>query len=203
MKKIPDITGVILAGGASSRFGSNKALATLDSIPLIEHAAKQLENLFSQNLLITNTPATYAFLGWPMTGDVYQKCGPLGGIHAALQAIKTSKAFVVGCDMPLLNPLLISHICSLSGNWDVALPWLESGPEPLYGVYHKQCVDKIEVYLQKNIYKIREVLALLTIRKISQDEILDLVGDLSTFHNINFDRDLTVLTNQPDKISNG
>jgi molybdopterin-guanine dinucleotide biosynthesis protein A len=105
--------------------------------------------------------------------------------------------------MPLLNPLLISHICSLSGNWDVVLPWPDSGPEPLYGVYHKQCIGKIEDHLQQNCYKIRQVLDSLNVRKIGQDEILDLIEDLSTFHNINFDRDLTILTNQSDKVSNG
>jgi len=203
MKKIPDVTGVILAGGASARFGSNKALAPIHSVPLIQHVATPLEQLFHQQLLITNTPETYEFLEWPVTGDVYKKCGPLGGIHAALQTINTPKAFIVGCDMPLLNPVLISYICTLSGKWNVALPWLEAGPEPLYGVYCKDCLKKIEENLQNKKFKIRTTLESLKLRKIGQNEILELIGDLNTFHNINFDQDLSIMTKQEDKVSNG
>lgn len=203
MKTMPDVTGVILAGGASSRFGSNKALASFQSIPLIQHVSMVMAGLFSKRLLITNTPDAYAFLKWPMEKDIYENSGPLGGIHAALHTIKTSKAFIVGCDMPLLNPVLIAHLCSLSGNSDVTIPWLDNGPEPLYGVYNRQCLDKIEENLQKKVFKITKVLSSLRLRKIGQDEILDLIGDLNTFLNINFHQDLDFLMKQISRVSHG
>jgi molybdopterin-guanine dinucleotide biosynthesis protein A len=194
MSNIPHVTGVILAGGSSSRFGKNKALASFDSVPLIQHVAQPLGKLFSERLLITNTPESYEFLGWPMVGDTYLGCGPLGGIHAALQTINTQKAFIVGCDMPLLNTVLISYLCNQSGDWDVALPWLEAGPEPLYSVYSKHCLPAIEECLQEKQFKIGLLLQKLQLHKINQNEILDLIGDLSTFHNINYSDDLLCLT---------
>lgn len=203
MSNIPHVTGVILAGGASSRFGANKALALYDSLPLIQHVAQPLEKLFTERLVITNTPESYEFLGWPMAGDIYPACGPLGGIHAALHAINTPKAFIVGCDMPLLNTALISYLCNLSGDWDVTLPWLEAGPEPLYGVYSRHCLPSIEQSLQEKQFKIGLLLRKLRLQKVNQDEILDLIGDLSTFHNINFNYDLLLLKKLTEKAMNG
>ena len=203
MKKISNVTGVILAGGASSRFGTNKALATFESLPLIQHVARPLEKLFNDHLLITNTPESYEFLGWPMAPDIFSKCGPLGGIHAALHTIKTPRAFIVGCDMPLINTTFISYLCSLDGNWDVALPWLEAGPEPLHGVYKRTCLSAIEQSLKENQFKIGFLLRKLRIHKVDQDEIIDLIGDLSPFHNVNFNDDLLCLQEMTEKAANG
>jgi len=203
MNNIPHVTGVILAGGASSRFGENKALASFDSLPLIQHVAQPLEKLFTERLLITNTPESYEFLGWPMASDIYPGCGPLAGIHAALHTINTPKALIVGCDMPLLNTILISYLCNLSGDWDVALPWLEAGPVPLYGVYSTHCLPAIEQSLKEKQFKIGLLLRKLQLHKVNENTILDLIEDLSTFHNINFSDDLLVLNKLTEKATNG
>jgi molybdopterin-guanine dinucleotide biosynthesis protein A len=203
MKHFRDVTGVILAGGASSRFGSNKALASYRSLPLIQHVAQTLEKLFPRRLVVTNTPTSYEFLGWPMVGDIYPSCGPLGGIHAALSTIKTPRAFIVGCDMPLLNTDLIAHLCTLPGEWDAALPWLEAGPEPLYAVYTKHCLPHIEKSLQAEEFKIGLLLRKLKLCQVNEDQILSLIGDLSTFHNINFNQDLSSLEHAAEKANNG
>ncbi|OKY77057.1 MAG: hypothetical protein BM485_00660 [Desulfobulbaceae bacterium DB1] len=186
-------TGVILAGGASSRFGSNKALAMLDGRPIIVHAADVLSQIFTHLLLVTNTPETYRFLGWPMAGDIHPGQGPLAGIHAALQTIQTEQAFVVACDMPRINAGLITSLCNMPGDWDVALPWLQTGPEPLFAVYRKSCLPVIEKQLAAGQGKIRLALQQLNLLKISETEILPLTCDLLTFHNINRTDDLKIL----------
>jgi len=76
LKVIAGITGVILAGGQSRRFGANKALALLAGRRLIEHPAGVLSGLFAQRLLVTNTPEQYDFLGWPMIADRFPGAGP-------------------------------------------------------------------------------------------------------------------------------
>ena len=194
-------TGVILAGGASSRFGSNKALALLHGKAIIQHVADTLEAIFPHHLLVTNSPETYEFLGWEMVGDIYSGGGPLAGIHTALHHIIGAQAFITACDMPLINQDLISFLCKRPGAWDVALPWLEMGPEPLYGVYRKSALAVIEKELSQKQRKIRLALAKLSLHTISGNEALAITGDLATFHNINRLQDLALL--QPLEKSHG
>jgi molybdopterin-guanine dinucleotide biosynthesis protein A len=180
-----ETTGVILAGGGSSRFGSNKALALLHGTYIIKHVASTLENLFPHHLLVTNAPDTYRFLGWQMIGDVHANSGPLAGIHAALLNITAPQAFIVGCDMPSIDSRLISYLCNLTGSWDAALPWLDAGPEPLFAVYRKSCLPVIDRQLREKQRKIRLTLEQLKLCKVTQQEVLAITGDLTTFHNIN------------------
>ncbi|PKN50413.1 MAG: molybdenum cofactor guanylyltransferase [Deltaproteobacteria bacterium HGW-Deltaproteobacteria-16] len=192
-QRINQVAGVILAGGKSSRFGSNKALALHQGDALIQTIARRLAALFPETLLITNTPEEYGFLGWPMAKDLYPDCGPLAGIHAALRTVSQPRIFVCGCDMPLVNPDLIRFFCELEGDHDIVLPWLDEGPEPLYAVYSKKALPIIEEQLSKNQYKIGMVFEKLRIRKVTAEEILQIVPDLTTFQNINHQHDLARL----------
>jgi molybdopterin-guanine dinucleotide biosynthesis protein A len=193
MPQVAQVAGVILAGGKSSRFGSNKALALHQGDALIQGIARRLAGLFPETLLITNTPEEYGFLGWPMAGDLYPECGPLAGIHAALRTVAQPRIFVCGCDMPLLNPILIRFLCELDGDHDIVLPWLDEGPEPLYAVYSKNGLPVIEEQLAEKQYKIGMLYEKLRIRKVTSEEILRIVPDLSTFQNINHQHDLARL----------
>lgn len=190
---IDQVAGVILAGGKSSRFGSNKALALHQGDALIQTIARRLTGLFPETLLITNTPENYAFLGWPMAGDQYRNCGPLAGIHAALQTVSQPRAFICGCDMPLINPTLVRFLCGLPGAHDVVLPWLPEGPEPLYAVYSKKILPVIEEHLARKQCKIGTLYEKIHIRKVTAEEILRILPDLTTFHNINQPHDLARL----------
>jgi len=188
---IHNVTGVILAGGRSSRFGSNKALALVDGKPLIQRIADLMSSLFPECLLVTNTPAEYEFLSLPMTHDRYQGHGPLAGIHAALLQITTPRAFVVACDMPNLSPELIQYLCSINGQkYDVIIPWLERGQEPLFGIYHKRSLAVINSCLQQKDCQIIRALEDLQVRRVSEPEILAITGDLACFKNINRPTDL-------------
>lgn len=188
---IQNITGVILAGGRSSRFGSNKALAMIDGKPLIQHIADLMSSLFAECLLVTNTPEEYSFLSLQMTGDRYRECGPLAGIHAALLQISSPRAFVVACDMPNLSPELIRYICTIHDQqYDVIIPWLETGQEPLLGIYHARSLAVIDAYLQQKDCQIIRALADLQVRRVSEQEILSITGNLSCFKNINRPADL-------------
>ena len=194
--QIADVVGVILAGGQSTRFGRDKAMAMLAGRPLIKHVAATMVSIFASCLLVTNNPENYSFLDLPTTPDLYPGFGPLAGIHAALKRINVSRAFVVGCDMPMIDPVLIRFICGLGkeDEWDVVLPWLERGPEPLFGLYRKTALPLIEKNLKGKIRKIEDALSRLKVRRVSQAEILAVVPDLSSLHNVNWPTDLAAET---------
>jgi molybdopterin-guanine dinucleotide biosynthesis protein A len=188
---IQNITGVILAGGKSSRFGSNKALAMVNGKPLIRHVADLMSSLFAECLLVTNTPEEYRFLSLPMTSDHYRDSGPLAGIHAALLQINTDRAFVVACDMPNLSPELIRYICNINEQqYDAIIPRLETGQEPLFGIYHKSSLAVIDTCLQQKDCQIISAIEKLQLRRVSEQEILAIAENFSCFKNINRPSDI-------------
>jgi molybdopterin-guanine dinucleotide biosynthesis protein A len=191
MDPLLDITGVILAGGRSSRFGSNKALALLHGKPLIQHVMDTVTSIFDDCLLVTNAPEQYDFLNIPMIRDQYQDSGPLAGIHAALSHTGKAWIFVVGCDMPAVTPDLVSFLCSrVHEDYDAVIPWLETGAEPLCGLYHKSALARIGQYLQSGRAQVKEILENLAVRKIKEQELLQVTGDLQVFYNVNREQDL-------------
>ncbi|MEN8232419.1 MAG: molybdenum cofactor guanylyltransferase [Thermodesulfobacteriota bacterium] len=191
MESFSDITGVILAGGQSNRFGSNKALALLHGKSLIQYVTETMTAIFNDCLLVTNAPEQYDFLNIPMIRDQYQDSGPLAGIHAALSHTGKAWIFVVGCDMPAITPDVIAFLCSfVHEDCEAVIPWLETGAEPLCGLYHKTALAQIEQYLKDGKAQVRELLENLTVRKIKEQELLQVTGDLQVFYNVNRKQDL-------------
>ena len=81
------VTGVIQAGGRSTRMGGRpKALIELGGRPIIARVLAALAPAVDDLLVVTNTPDLYAFLELPMVPDVYPDHGSLGGIYSGLKA---------------------------------------------------------------------------------------------------------------------
>jgi molybdopterin-guanine dinucleotide biosynthesis protein A len=191
MARLDQITGVVLAGGISSRFGSNKAMALWHGKSLIQHVCDTLSSVFDDMLLSTNTPDQYAFLKMPTVKDQYQNLGPLAGIQAALIASNRSWIFVAGCDMPAITSDLIIRLCGYAKNdFEAVIPWLKSGPEPLCGLYHKTALAKIDAQLARGEAKVQKLVSGLSARKVGEEELLAIPGDLRVFSNINRIEDL-------------
>jgi molybdopterin-guanine dinucleotide biosynthesis protein A len=185
-----DCVGVLLAGGKSSRFGANKALTALAGQRLIEHPARVLAELFPHHLLITNTPEEYAFLGWPMVGDIHPGAGPLAGIDAALKAGTSPLIFVAACDMPFLDKKLIAYLCGLCAGYDAVVPRTAHGLEPLHAVYRRTIGEIIEKNLAGGNRKIHQIFPELKVREVTETEMLGVTGSLRSFRNINTPEDL-------------
>lgn len=100
-----ELTGAILAGGHSSRFGSNKALFAPDGETLISKAADLLHPLVREVLVSAShaNVEAYAFLGLDIVEDLHPDCGPLGGLEALLDRCITSWLLILTCDMPYVN----------------------------------------------------------------------------------------------------
>lgn len=191
---IADTAGILLAGGKSSRFGSNKALATFLGRPLISHASALLSSLFQETLLITNTPEAYNFLNWPMTGDIFPGAGPLAGIHAALNKVASPKIFVIGCDMPLVQESLVRLLCQESEGWDAVVPDLDKGLEPLCAVYSQTCLPLIEKNLQEGNRKLYRLFEQIRTKRIPPETLRQADPGLISFENINRLTDLETIT---------
>jgi FdhD protein len=147
--KIPGVSAAILAGGASSRMGTNKALLKVAETPLIECVYRSLAALFHEVVIVTNTPEEYDFIPCRKVRDIYPGAGSIAGLHAGLAASNSERVFVVACDMPYLNPELIRLLCSVSQKADAVVPVNSEGlREPLHAVYATSVRDKFTQALE-------------------------------------------------------
>jgi len=183
--KVRDVTGVVLAGGRSSRYGKNKAMEKVKGLPLIERALGTMEGIFHRVIVITNTPEEYAYLGVPMFQDLIQGLGPLGGIYTGLKTIQDPVGFFVACDMPFLNPHLIRYLVGLRDGFDVVVPRVSGNIEALHGLYATQCGDSIERLIQSGTYQIFRFFSSVSVRFVTDDEVRRWDPDLRSFLNIN------------------
>src|SRR5438067_13863125 len=92
----PGVSCVLLAGGKSSRMGTNKALLRFDGgATVVERILARASPLCHESLLVTNTPGDYAFLGLPMFPDAYPDASSLGGIYTGLLHSSYDRALIL------------------------------------------------------------------------------------------------------------
>lgn len=186
---IPGITGVILAGGSSSRMQSNKALLPAVGGRFIEVIYRQMQALFTEVILVTNTPEQYPFIPCRMVADQFPGRGPLAGIHAGLLQSAHPRIMVVACDMPYLNAGTIRHLCTQPINAEVIIPESNNGLEPLHALYATSCLPAIEAALVAGKKRIISFFDEVAVHRVNVAEIADLDPDGTGFWNINTPED--------------
>ncbi len=149
------VTGVIQAGGKSTRMGgAPKALLELGGRPIIERVASVLREVVDDVLVVTNTPELYRFLHLPMVPDIFPDHGSLGGIHSGLASASGDAAFTVGCDMPFLRADVARLVVGRAAEADVVIPRTGDQLETLHAVYGKACLPHMEERLRAGRLKI-------------------------------------------------
>ncbi len=180
-----DVTGIILAGGMSTRYGTDKALAEIQGVPLVERIVRVMAVIFRRVILITNTPKRYSFLKLPMHQDLVPGIGPLGGIYTGLKLMAGRAGFVAACDMPFLNPDLVRHMLEIQGHFDAVVPKMDWKIEALHALYSRSCLPAIERSIDSRRYQIFKFFSQIDVRYIDEDEIRIYDPDLRSFYNVN------------------
>lgn len=136
-------SGIIVCGGQSRRMGSDKAQLEILGRTMLQRAIDWLQPLCSPLLLACGPVERYAEVGLPMVLDSEPNSGPVAGIIAGLEAIPTTHALVVACDMPFLSEAIGSALLERASaeRLDVCLLASERGLEPLCGVYSAECAS--------------------------------------------------------------
>ena len=179
------VTGVILAGGRSSRMGSNKALLPYQGGRFIEAIHQQLAELFGEVLVVTNAPEQYAFLPCRKVADLYPGMGALAGLHAGLKHSTAPHIFAVACDMPYLNASLIRRLALLRGEADVVIPEGDQGLEPLHALYGKGCLPFMEQALAADRRRIVSFFPQVRVRRFAREQVAAIDPGFDSFRNIN------------------
>ncbi len=179
------VTGIILAGGKSSRMGRNKALLDFGGRSIIEHTVDLFKSIFAEVILVTNTPGEYANLGIKTVTDIFPGKGSLGGIYTGLIHSAHDYSFIASCDMPFLRRELIEFLISLKEDYDAVVPRLKDGYEPLHAVYSKRCIKPIESMINKGDLRIIGFYPEVRVREVSEEELTPFNPESSSFININ------------------
>ncbi len=180
------VTGVIQAGGKSTRMGGEpKALVELGGKRIIERIVDVLGSVLSNLLIVTNTPELYAFLELPMVPDVFPDHGSLGGIYSGLKAAKGDGAFTVACDMPFLKAEVVRLVVSHAGEADVVIPKVGDQYETLHALYAKACLPPMEAMLKAKRFKVIGFFPQVRVLEIPEAEVARLTDPDLCFMNVN------------------
>ncbi len=185
-----NVTGLILLGGKSSRYGSNKALVEIEGVRLIERVVGVMKSIFHRVILLTNTPEEYAYLRLPMVEDLIKGLGPMGGIYTGLMTMSDETGFLVACDMPFLSGKLIRHMVEVRDDFDTVVPRMDWMLEPLHALYSKKCIPVIREAIEERQYQIAKCFARMRVRYMDEEEIRLWDQDLRSLFNINKPQDL-------------
>ncbi len=182
------MTGVVLIGGKSRRFGTDKVFAEYMGRPLINHVTGILKDLFDEVVLVGHLRP--GLERYRVVEDIRPGCGPLGGIYTALNSTSAEYCFVCAADMPNLNPGLIAHMIAQAQGHDITMPLWSKGREPLHAFYRRTIIPHAESLLAQNSYRIMELVDRVD-TLIIPEETLRLFGDPEVlFSNINTVHDL-------------
>jgi molybdopterin-guanine dinucleotide biosynthesis protein A len=180
------VTGVIQAGGRSTRMGGEpKALVELGGKRIIERIVDVLGTVLPDLLIVTNTPELYAFLGLPMVPDVFLDHGSLGGIYSGVKAAKGAAAFTVACDMPFLKAAVVRLVASHAGEADVVIPKVGDQYETLHALYAKACLPHMEAMLRAKRLKVIGFFPQVKILEIPEADVARLADPHVCFMNVN------------------
>lgn len=180
-------TGIILAGGKSSRVGQNKALLELAGKKIIEIIYGKIRNSFCEILVISNTPQDYEFLGLKTYKDIFPGLGPLAGIHSGLLNSSTERNFIISCDLPLISTEAVEYIRDYKSDKAAVIYKMGDYLQFLCGIYTKKCLTSIEDALISKSLKLRDFVIKIDAEKIKADRFSDeIFFNLNTIEDYNY-----------------
>jgi molybdopterin-guanine dinucleotide biosynthesis protein A len=159
------LTGVLLVGGASSRFGSPKALARLGDETLAERAWRVLGEACEERIAVGKA-ADALPLPFPLLDDGTATRAPLAGIVAGLRAASHDLCVVLPVDVPFATAELLLELADACADAAVTA----SGPLP--AALRKQALPVLERRLAASDLTVRDALAELEVRVIEADPAL-------------------------------
>ncbi|WP_223034216.1 molybdenum cofactor guanylyltransferase [Hanstruepera marina] len=164
-----NITGILLAGGKSSRMGTDKGMINFNGKTFVQHIIDAMQPLVSDVFIVSDNKE-YDKLGYLRVDDSIKNSGPLAGLYAGLKYTKTDYNLVLSCDIPLIDTEILKVLTrSDYTNYDVVQ--IQSGEKtmPLIALYHKRCANKCLELIQNDERRLRKAVNQLHTKSIVID----------------------------------
>ena len=187
----PCLSAFILAGGKSTRMGTDKAFVVLRGRKLVERALA-LGRSITSTVSIVGDPAKFACFA-PVIEDIFPGCGPLGGIHAALGASQTDLNLILAVDVPFVSAALLHYLVGRAAESPTALvtvPRTGRAWQPLCAIYRRKFRDLAEQSVRAGRYRIDALFDQKRTQVITGEELLAAGFSADAFTNVNTPGDL-------------
>jgi molybdenum cofactor guanylyltransferase len=157
------VAGYVLAGGASSRFGKDKAFAKLGGITMLEYMIDLLTRITGEAFVGGGSREQYRGFDVEFIPDQWPGEGPLGGIITALDVSAKSPGkpkwnLVISCDMPFLTYRWLTYICerAVGSGAEVVVPRSSQGLEPLCACWRTDALPTLGAAFGAGVRKVTE-----------------------------------------------
>jgi len=180
----------VLAGGQSVRMGKDKALLDIAGRKLLARVIEELDGCFAEVLIVTRGKRRYDGFPARLVADLIPGRGPLSGIHAALSYARYPYTMVVACDMPFVSRNLARLLLSEAEGYDAVIPLFRSRPEPLFAVYHKNCLEPVERCLQEGRLRAVDFHPYVRVKYVPETLFQSSALPEEVFFNVNYPEDL-------------
>lgn len=148
----------ILAGGKSSRMGTNKALLQFNNRRFIDRIADEMSG-FSETLISVAQKGEYEDMGLPIVYDEHRDIGPIEGIYQIVRHASEEYVFICAADMPFMKRELIEYMTEfISSDYDCFVLMDEDHVHPLCAIYSKAVLPVIEELIGEGKYRLINIL---------------------------------------------
>ena len=191
--------GLVLAGGKSTRFGSNKALVKLEGKPLIAHVVDIALHVADEVVVAIGRESNilvYRKLfpkSVTVIKDRLRTKSPLVGILTGLQVMKSGYSMVLSCDTPFVKDDVLKLLFKRAVHSEAAIPkWANGDIEPLQSVYKvKSVIPATRLALHRQEFRIVDMIKRLNrVTYVPVRDIKRMDSGLITFFNVNTQSDL-------------
>lgn len=182
-----DASVFILAGGQSTRMGTDKALLLLDGISLLERAI-ELARQVTSKVFILGPREKYGSMGVDTVQDEFAGCGPLAGIHAALGISETDLNLIISVDTPFMTSQFLQYLLDRASAQPDALavvPDAAGGLQGTCAVYRRPFRAVAGQQLKRGRNKVADVYPLVRMEYVDEQEIHAAGFDPAIFANLN------------------
>jgi molybdopterin-guanine dinucleotide biosynthesis protein A len=186
-----DLTAFILAGGKSTRMGTDKAFVDYAGRTLLARAL-DLSRSVAFDVRIVGSKEKFAAFA-PVVEDVIRDCGPLGGIHAALRASSTELNVMLAVDVPFVSWAFLQYLVTQARGAPeaaVVVPRMDGGWQPLCAVYRRAFASVAERALLAGRNRIDRLFDDARTRVIEQRELEGAGFSSAIFRNLNTPEEL-------------
>ena len=165
--------------------GQNKALMKLGGSSILQWEINTVKDLTPDFFLVTNSPQIYTPFNTPTKPDVLPGKAALGGIYTALTYARHNWVLVLACDMPLLNPAIITFLAQQRQDADVVIPLVGNRPETLHAFYHKRCLPAIRQRINADKLKVIGFFDEVRVRYVNKGALQAITPNFDYLTNLN------------------